>query len=275
MISKRLLSWIDVEKLDKQKLSRNHEAITFLQKNPHIIEPYDLTYLNYIHNINDDLAKIDWCSLSSREDPRVINLLEKYPDKIYWKNLSKNSKAIKLIEKYRDIVDWNELSTNPALIYLLKRHIKEIHNGDYKYIILSQENDKCRMVKWLNLAKNPYPINILEKDIDKINWKILSANPNAIHLLEKNLDKINWCFLSANYNAIHLLEQNISKINWNELSYNPKAINILEKHQHEINWINLSTNPSIFEWSRIKFLYKRKIIKSLLVVDLYNYMLDF
>ena len=29
-------------------------------------------------------------------------------------------------------------------------------------------------------------------DINNINWNILSKNPNAIQLLEKNIDKINW-----------------------------------------------------------------------------------
>ena len=45
---------------------------------------------------------------------------------------------------------------------------------------------------------------------------------NAIDILEKNLDKIDWACLSRNPNAIHLLEKNQDKINWNWLSKNPK-----------------------------------------------------
>jgi len=82
---------------------------------------------------------------------------------------------------------------------------------------------------------------------------LLSMNPNAIHIIEqfieKNLDKVDWNSLSKNRNAIHLIKKNLDKVYWGYLSL----------------------NPSIFEWSRIKYLYKKNIVKKVFIKDLiYN-----
>jgi hypothetical protein len=55
-------------------------------------------------------------------------------------------------------------------------------------------------INWISLSenKNPYAINILEKNIDKIDWWNLSRNKNAICILEKNIDKIDWWNFSRN-----------------------------------------------------------------------------
>jgi hypothetical protein len=42
---------------------------------------------------------------------------------------------------------------------------------------------------------------------------VFFINKNAIELLQKNLEKINWNSLSINENAIELLKQNKNKIN--------------------------------------------------------------
>jgi len=74
-------------------------------------------------------------------------------------------------------------------------------------------------------------------------YEELSANPYAIDLLTANQDKIDWNNLSGNPNAIELLAKNIDKINWDVLSSNPNAIQILAKHPDKINWIKLAGNP--------------------------------
>jgi uncharacterized protein YicC (UPF0701 family) len=51
---------------------------------------------------------------------------------------------------------------------------------------------------------NENAINILEKNLDKVNWNCLSHNKNAINILEKNLDKVNWNSLSENRNIFEL-----------------------------------------------------------------------
>ena len=134
------------------------------------------------------------------------------------------------------------------------------------------------------LSENPYAINLIEKNLNKIQLKWLckninancffeeiidsystnydsdkpdkyymfdhdyymqlSRNQSAIYSLEKKKHKIFWCKLSSNPNAIHLLEQNKDKINWCELSANPNAIHLLEKNHNEIDWGILSINPN-------------------------------
>jgi hypothetical protein len=92
------------------------------------------------------------------------------------------------------------------------------------------------------LSINSNAIQILEKNIEKINWTMLSYNFNAIHILEKNMDKVDWTTLSRNINAIQILERNIEKVNWVTLSCNFNAIHILEKNMDKVNWENLSGN---------------------------------
>ena len=119
------------------------------------------------------------------------------------------------------------------------------------------------------LSHNPNAIEMLEKNIDKININCLAhQNPNAMQLLvkvmniygndwcnklsrtsnklflEKHIDKIDWWELSINPNAISILEKNLDKVSWNWLSCNENAIHLLEKNMDKIDWGNLSGNPN-------------------------------
>jgi len=60
------------------------------------------------------------------------------------------------------------------------------------------------------LSLNPFAINLLETNQDKINWVFLSNNPNEINI--SNQDKIDWIYLSSNPNAINILKKNQDKI---------------------------------------------------------------
>ena len=113
---------------------------------------------------------------------------------------------------------------------------------------------------WCGLSRNPYAIQLLEKNPDKIDWNALSSNPSplAISMLEKYikthpniLDKdnwsyLNWFYLSLNPYAIHLLEKNVDKIHWDALSANrsPLIMRLFEKNPDKIDWHTLSRNPS-------------------------------
>ncbi len=109
------------------------------------------------------------------------------------------------------------------------------------------------------LAHESKSLDVLERDFLKLR-EILSQsadlkkfiknpNPEAIELLKKNLDKINWSFLSENPSAIELLKTNQKKIYWDELSSNPNpaAIELLKENKTKINWDILSKNPAIFD----------------------------
>ena len=64
------------------------------------------------------------------------------------------------------------------------------------------DNNKIKLER---IVFNINAIDLIEKNIDKINFSYLSYNPNAIHLLKKNSQKIDWIFLSGNKNAINIL----------------------------------------------------------------------
>ena len=78
-------------------------------------------------------------------NPAAIHLLEKNPDKIYWRNLSHNPAAIHLLEKNQDNINWFWLSKNPS----------------------------------------PGAVHLLEQHLDKVDWYFLSENPAATHLILK------------------------------------------------------------------------------------------
>jgi len=88
----KLRDWIDIDKIDWYRLSRNPNAIHLLEKHP---------------------DKINWYYLSN--NPNAIHLLEKNIDKINWSCLSSNPNSIHILEKNIDKIDWFEISSNPAI----------------------------------------------------------------------------------------------------------------------------------------------------------------
>jgi len=67
--------------------------------------------------------------------------------------------------------------------------------------------------------------------LEKLDWQRLSTNPSpgAIELLEKNIVKIDWYCLTKNPSAINLLKKNPDKICWEHLSKHPGAISYLNR----------------------------------------------
>ena len=48
-------------------------------------------------------------------------------------------------------------------------------------------------------------VDILEKNLDRVDWNMLSENPNAIHILAENLHKVDWYDLSCNPNVLQII----------------------------------------------------------------------
>ena len=69
--------------------------------------------------------KDSWNLLSSNPSFSAIKLLEKYPEKINWNELSSNPSAIHILEKNLDKINWMVLSKNPNAIYLLEKNKKK------------------------------------------------------------------------------------------------------------------------------------------------------
>lgn len=263
-IMSHILSNSFIEETQKSmfgSLSRNKNAIYFLEKNPQLINWFCISQNpNAIHLLEMYPEKINWSALSL--NPNAIHLLEKNIKKIDWFNivininaysiisqnmdiimsntiyfkrlcLNQNPKILKLIEKYPEKIDWGNLSYNPAAIYILERNIEKI--------------------SWVELSENVNAIKLIEANLEKVDWELLSLNKNAIHLIEKNLDKINWAFLSENHNAINILKNNIENINYFHLcsNTNPEFIKLAYYfiNMYDIKYYmhKLMANPVIFE----------------------------
>jgi len=159
--------------------NKNPEAIKILKANP---------------------AKINWYYLSSNSS--AIELLKENPEKIVWDvltlNKNSNPRLLEIIEDYPDkIISYGFISATP-----------------YSYIIrfLKANPEK---INWplLSLNSNPEAIKLLKANPTKINWSNLSfnINPEVIEILKDNSHKINWSNFSSNPNIFYK-EMDIEKI---------------------------------------------------------------
>jgi hypothetical protein len=91
----------------------------------------------------------------------------------------------------------------------------------------------------------------------------LSTNIGAIEIIRKNLHKINWHLLSLNMNAIEILCENKNKINYFEISYNPSIF--------ELDYSKMKKNfQKLADEIIAKALHPDRIAK---YMRLYNYQL--
>ena len=325
-----LKDWIPLNKLKKEILSENPNAVDFLKENRKLIDwkalcrnPNPEAIALLIENKDDisDYYDLLFNNISSVTHNKAItnpaaieyikDVLNRYPNQIEWNLLSKNPSAIELIKDkirketlhqndivvepellheldeldelddvvethYRKKIDWWALSQNPNAMELLKANSTKIYwnglsaNTNLKAIELLKDKiyaenlinqdvldnlNPSDKIDWWALSQNTNAIELLKRNIDKINWALLSKNPNqeAIKLLKANPTKIDWDYLSENSNsgAIELLKANPAKINLYRLAQNPNpnAVELLKNFEHktQMMWDFLNANPSIFE----------------------------
>lgn len=118
------------EKIVWSSLSRNPEAMSLLQKNPDQIVWSDFcmnTHPDMIPLLEKNIHKLepmDWYMICSWS-PHILYFVEKYPDKIDWRGLSRNQYAMPLLRKNLDKIDWGFLSSNEAIFELDFRFLKK------------------------------------------------------------------------------------------------------------------------------------------------------
>jgi len=122
---------------------------------------------------------------------------------------NENPKAIELLEKYREKIVLSYVCLNPNGIKIIKENIEKLDDTCYQMLLF-----------------NINGIDILERKLEKestipttFNWSNLSLNPNAIELLEKYPEKINLYNLCTNPNGINILERNKEIINKDKIAY--------------------------------------------------------
>lgn len=165
-------------------LYTNINALHLIQCDPVVMSPYYIMQLSFnpeaIHLLEPIFEKYGICDCIGYicRNPSAMHLIEKYPEKIRWDDLSTNPSAMNLLLANPDKIDWNQLSRNPAAIHLLEANPEKI--------------------KWLYLSENPSAMHLLEANPEKINWFTLSKNPAAIEMILANPDKIHWDSIWAN-----------------------------------------------------------------------------
>jgi hypothetical protein len=232
---------IPIDKLEKESLSSNPNAIEYLLEHP---------------------QEINWGNLSG--NPKAIHLLEeKYKEE---NKLSKEELANIPNDKK---IDWRALSSNPEADELIK--------AKYKKEQLSPDNTNALSIierlNWRNLSGNPCALEILKvpENRHKIDWRALSGNPNpdaeVLLKVPENTQGIVWNPPSPAAAAAAINLQDISAEQndkpWANLSINPNAIDLLVKRVayeealpkdefaklkriNKINWYYLTINPAIF-----------------------------
>ena len=102
VLTYELLDWVDINKLNWERLSCNPNAIHLLEKN---LDKVDWDYLsansNAIHLLEKNLGKVNWCYLSN--NPNAMHILEKNLHRIDWECLSENPNIFKLVYDYNAI----------------------------------------------------------------------------------------------------------------------------------------------------------------------------
>lgn len=144
-------------------------------------------------NFAFELDKENWENLCSNTHPSIIQLVEKNINTINslenrvecWFNLCLNNSAINIIEKNLDmILSLEDIDRGECLCYLMSP--SSIHIFDKNPDLLNHFDDET----WECFCQNASNIQLIEKNLDKINWEYLCFNKHAMHLIEKNLDKL-------------------------------------------------------------------------------------
>jgi hypothetical protein len=238
--------------------------------------------------LNNKRFKIEIKTLS--ENPNAIDYLTENPDLIDWRYLSRNPKAIKLLEmkikeenklteaefnllSNKDKISWLDLSDNPKAKKLLEAKFeKEALLEEYD-LAQGIRRDTFLYLNWRRLSANPCAIDLLRKNIGKIDWKQLAINPNqeAVELLSlpENIERLEWEGVppkNSNFNTeLFNVNETQNNINWSilSLSRNENTMKLLEKRAayentlsddeykiirqpNKINWYFLAINPAIF-----------------------------
>lgn len=125
------------EKIVWSSLSRNPQAMSLLRKNPDQIVWSDFcmnTHPDMIPLMDKHIHKLepmDWYVMCAWS-PHIMYFVEKYPDKIDWRRLSRNPVAMPLLRKNPEKIDWKFFSSNEALFELdvlfLKKRMEPIRD---------------------------------------------------------------------------------------------------------------------------------------------------
>jgi hypothetical protein len=162
-------------------LARNQGAIHLIEQNLDKVNECDKRggdawrilsrYKHGYHLLEQNLDKVHWSDFNAM-NPCVVQMLEKYPEKTNWLQLSQNPYAIPLLENNLDKVDWSFLCYNVNAVHILEQHPDKIN--------------------WSCLSRNPNASRLLEKNLDKKDqfcWDVMGAYDHVYEIDYKYLEE--------------------------------------------------------------------------------------
>jgi len=127
-------------------------------------------YGHGIHLLEQNPDKIHWRDFNSM-NPFALRVLEKYPERIDWEQLSQNKHAVPLLEKNLDKVCWSFLCYNVNAVHILEKHPEKIN--------------------WHSISTNPNACHLLERNLDKkdkFNWHCMGLDEHIYEIDYKYLE---------------------------------------------------------------------------------------
>lgn len=247
-----------------------------------------------------------WHNLS--ENPAAIDLLEKYPARINYMQLSLNPGAYELLwplllcnndmtmvgwKRDKPFLNWDRLSYNFGVIPLLELYLPyDYKHGTFCYV--NKANFSCNpgaisllkahpdIIDWKELSKNPAAIDMLTENQDKIDWKEISCNPAASALLAANSNHpdIWWEFVAMYSNDPRLILDNIYKMDAWYISQNPISHLIFNSLRCppdlQNHWPGISNycNNTEFLWENLHNLHWNRLSANPAAIELIRYNPD-
>ena len=231
--NKMKASKMSIRDLPKDLRIKFTEIFSSLLPTKYVLRPWVLKNKNF---------KIEIDNLS--ENPNAIDYLTNNPELIHWGNLSKNINAIELL-KQRIIYDETKLTEKEIEDLPVKNKISWYHLSDNTKAkeLLEAKFEKEKLLEDYDLEQD-----IKYNTLSYLCWRKLSANPCAIDLLKRNINKIDWKQLSINPSpeAVELLSlpQNLDRLEWKGMPSNktksPIKLTDIPEDQNEIGWAELS-----------------------------------
>lgn len=218
-------------------------------------EEFILSYYDQYHMLQKNSFKTSLTNLCNSSNPKLLELLSRYPKYIDGDILSGNTSphAIILLRRLPHFICWYILSGNscPQAVELLSENI---HNIDWDAFSANE----C-----------PQAIELMSLYPNEINWLIFSTNKclQAFELMEIHLDKVSKFMISRNKSlyAITFMSKHPEFIDWNSFSLNrlPQAVEVSKLYNENIYWMQLSAvdtpeamqllsaNPDKIRWSNL------------------------
>ena len=160
-------------------------------------------------------------------------------NKLQLSKMSLNENAVAYLYQHSELINWRLICKNKNAIYLINMlQYKEIRWSNWTPVFLS----------WIYLSENENAIELLWKNIEKIDWYYLSCNKNGIDILKYYKDKIIWPFLCEQEKAAKWIYTQYPTIKddicWDRLCENQsiEAMLLLEDNKDKINYTLLSGN---------------------------------